>query len=84
VLWAEGVISPPAVTFTQPTYLGWLAVLATPRLRLSAGRVFAELVPELRLPLTRPVFAFSNPVRTVYSVPALAFGGALTAGLEFR
>jgi len=84
MLWAEGVLSPPALTFTQPSYVGWLAVLLTPRLRVSGGRVFTELVPELRLPLTRPVFAFTNPDRRVYGVPALAVGATLTAGLEIR
>ena len=84
VLWAEGVIAPPSVTFTRASYVGWFALLVTPRLRLTGSRVFAELVPELRVPLTRPVFAFTNPDRRVYGIPGLAVGATLTAGLRFR
>jgi hypothetical protein len=84
VLWAEGVLAPPAVTFTQPSYVGWLAAVVSPRLRLSSEQVFAELVPDLRVPFARPTFVFTNPDRAVYGVPTLAFGGSLTAGLRFR
>jgi hypothetical protein len=84
VLWADGVISPPAVTFSKTSFIPWVAAAITPRLRLSGDEAFVELAGELRAPLVRHTFAFENPERAAFSIPAFAFGAALSAGVRFQ
>ncbi len=84
VLSAEGVIAPPAVTFEESSVVPWVAAVLSPRLRLTGGRLFMELVPELRFPLVGHTFLFENPTRTAYEIPPVAFGAALTVGVRFR
>ncbi len=84
VLWAEGVYSPPAVTFERSRYVPWLAGLVTPRVRLSSLRAYLELVPEIRVPFAGHRFVFEQPVRPAYTTPGIAFGLSLGAGIRFH
>ena len=84
VLWAEGVVSAPAVTFSETSVIPWVAAVLSPRLRLSGDQAFVELAGELRAPLIRHTFLFENPEREAYSVPAFAFGAAFSIGLRFQ
>jgi hypothetical protein len=84
VLGAEGVVSPPAITFTNPSRVPWVAGLLAPRLRFAGARVYLEVMPELRLPLAGHTFLFTSPRRPAHEVPWLAFGAALAAGARFR
>jgi hypothetical protein len=84
VLWAQGVHSPPAVTFERSREVPWLAGLVTPRVRLSSLRAYLELVPEIRVPFGGHTFLFEEPVRTAYRTPDFAFGLSLGAGIRFH
>jgi len=84
VLWGDGVVAPPAVTFETTSPTPWFAVLVTPRLRFAEGSLFAELGPELRFPLIGHTFVFQNPERIAYEIPHVAFSGALSAGFRFH
>jgi hypothetical protein len=84
VFWAEGVVAPPAVTASEPSFVPWVAGLVTPRLRLATPSAYVELVPELRIPFVGHTFTFEAPERLVYEVPHLAFGGSIGAGLRFH
>jgi hypothetical protein len=84
VFWAEGVYSPPAVTFERSRYVPWIAGLVTPRVRLSSLRAYLEFVPEIRVPFAGHTFVFDQPVRTAYTTPGIAFGLSLGAGIRFH
>jgi hypothetical protein len=81
---AEGLLSPPTVTAPGSSVVPWVAGLLTPRLRLGTIHAFVELVPELRLPFTRHTFTFETPERVVFSIPPLAVGVSLAAGVRFN
>jgi hypothetical protein len=84
VLRAEGVVSAPAVTAAEPSVVPWIAGLLTPRMRLATARAYVELVPELRLPFAGHTFTFESPLRSAFTIPGVAAGVGLAAGMRFH
>jgi hypothetical protein len=84
VLWAEGILAPPAVTFTRSSAVPVVSGVVAPRLRVATSRVFFEGMPELRVPFIGHTFWFANPQRKAYEIPDLAFGVAISAGARFH
>jgi hypothetical protein len=84
VLWAEGILTPPALTFTRSSVVPLVAGVVAPRLRVATRDVFFEGTPELRVPFIGHTFWFENPRRKAYEIQDLAFGVALSAGARFH
>lgn len=84
LLWVEGVLTPPALTFTRSSVVPVVAGVVAPRLRVASQSVYFEATPEVRIPFVGHTFWFESPRRKAYEIPDIALGVTLAAGARFR